>query len=272
MCRARYRVAAAVRAPLLQRGVAGCHSGGGPPEPRRASASGLDWLLRFQGEPGASRELEAAFGAYRARALRGHRTALISLLCAAFAAAWGVGVAQALRSGDPVPLAPGYFVYSCLCLLCAALVPAVRAVPRAAAPATAARPPERPPGRALRLLRWLISYAPELGAAACLLGVDPTGTAADSCSDNRLQFVGLLLLEGMPLACAVVFTPRWRVYVAVCVVHAARSFVELAPLGLLPPFLVFLACVVGAAGVYVFERVLREHFVRARPAKSDDSD
>ena len=243
MCRLQYRVAAA-SAPLSGER--------GEPEKtsRRAPEAGLDWLLRFQGNPSATGELECAFEEYRTRALRGHRSALISLLAAANAAALVAGVAQAFRSGVPDAglLGAGYLVHCCLCVLCLALALAVRAVP----PRATAVP-----------LRWIMSHAAELGAAACVFGVDPSGRAPDVCSNTQLQFSGLLLFVGMPLACAVAFAPRWRVYAAICLLHAARAFYELGALGLLPAVFVCLASVIGAAGVYCLERILREHYVRA---------
>ena len=173
---------------------------------------------------------EAAYAAFRARAQRRTRVSCAAISGAAHAAAFTATVAAAAPGGPP-PIAWMYLIMTCFCVALGAVMAKQRGA-------------------------WAAELAAAAAAAALLFAVDPASGAAPQ------------LYCALPLACGVMFGPPWRIYAALCVVHAARGAVALAPGGLPgPPSCVVAASLIGAGLLYAQERTLRDNFVRATRAR-----
>jgi hypothetical protein len=85
--------------------------------------------------------------------------------------------------------------------------------------------------------------------------------AGTACYMDELGHI--IIFAAMPLICGVAFMPDWRLYAVVCAVHAARSIVQISPLGAVPTAIVCIGSAFGGLFTYLMERNYREHFVRA---------
>lgn len=208
-----------------------------PPGESSLLDDSLDALLRFTGDARAAAALESAFVAAHARNHRLGRSVCLAFMGAAYALAF---IALAVTS-TPVPSDWGYLAVAGACF---GLVPVVR-------------------GRAPL---WGVGAGSSAASALVLFAFNFNGGAATPCSTGR--YTDLMMYLAMPLIAGVMFTPRWRLYGVMCVAHAARGAVQLAPLGAMPPLVVGIASCLGCVLAYLQEKRSREHFVSGGPGRA----
>ncbi len=198
-------------------------------------------LLRFVvADPGGgAARLEASFGEFRARATAVPRMVGLAVLGLAYGVYFGVWASYAaLQNG---------WVYLGMSVLCFVLVPVMR----------------------MTKPLWAVDAA-AAAAAAAVLSVfnvnDSIQSAPTVCTAH--QYSALMGFSMWPLACGVIFAPRWRWYAVMCAAHTARGYVTLAPLGGTPFLIVIGASVIGTVMLYLQERNHRITFVRAPRARA----
>ena len=197
--------------------------------PAAGDAGALDRLLRFTGGAEAAAATEDAFERHIEGVMATGRTAVLAFLCLIYAAV--VAVVFATHTvGTSAPIGASVVVPVCLFFACAVLIPAVRIQPaNAAASGPGAAAAQGARCAAGRDTHWYAALAADVATAVNVLGTNPDywtrGMPPDAMSAS-----GLMLFALIPI-CGIGLMPRWRVFAAVCAVHAARAVPVLLPLG-----------------------------------------